>query len=215
MAKCFKWEKADSSLFHHCLIKNFIVHHLRLSGDCWEAFLLSNGFAIPEIGQVDKIVVTEALVRPVMPPPTLLPSVEPSTYPNNNLPDTLPDSCLKDNANPVKKSAKKKGKVNNDVNCKGKKVVRWVSRCARNKSKQNIDKKLIVLSEDSDSEIERFLTEEYPYSHDLCSIKPYEYVTNLPPCLRDDPNFPGIKLDSGTAGKLRDSSPVITWPNQT
>jgi hypothetical protein len=70
------------------------------------------------------------------------------------------------------------------------------------------------LSEDSDSEIEWFLTEEYPYSHDLCSVKPYDYVSNLLPCLRDDPNFHGIKLDSGTAGKLRDSSPVTTRPDQ-
>jgi hypothetical protein len=214
MAKRFKREKADSSLFHHCLIKIIIVHHLRLSGDCWEAFLLRNGFASPEIGQVDKTVVTETLVGPVVPPPTLLPSVEPSTYPNDTLPDTLPDSCLKDSAKPVKRSAKKKGKGNNDVNCKGKKAACWVSRCARNKPKQNTDQKPILLSEDSDSEIERFLTEEYPYSHGLCSVKPYDYVTNLPPCLRDDPNFPGIKLDSGTAGKLRDSSPVITRPDQ-
>jgi hypothetical protein len=70
------------------------------------------------------------------------------------------------------------------------------------------------LSEDSNSEIERFLTEEYPYSHNLCSVKPYDYVSNLPPCLRDDPNFPGIKLNSGTPGNLRDSSPVITRPDQ-
>jgi hypothetical protein len=122
MAKRFKREKVDSSLFHHCLIKIIIVHHLRLSGDCWEAFLLRNGFASIEIGQVDKNVVTETLVEPIMPPPTLLPSVEPSTYPNDNLPDTLPDSCLKDSAKPIKRPAKKKGKGNNDVNCKGKKV---------------------------------------------------------------------------------------------
>jgi hypothetical protein len=184
MAKRFKREKADSSLFHHCLIKIVIVHHLRLSGDCWEAFLLRNGFASPEFGQVDKTVVTETLVGPVVPPPTLLPSVEPSTYPNDDLPDTLPDSCSKDSAKPVKRPARKKGKGNNDVNCKGKKAVHWVSRCARNKPKQNTDQKPIVLSEDSDSEIERFLTEEYPYSHGLCSVKPYDYVSNLPPCLK-------------------------------
>jgi hypothetical protein len=213
MAKRFKREKADSSLFHHCLIKIIIVHHLRLSGDCWEAFLLRNGFAIPKIGQVDKTVVTETLVGPVVPPPTLLLSLEPSTYPNPTQTDSLPDSCLKYGGKPVKRSARKKCKGNNNVNCKRKKSVRWVSRCAHNKPKQNIDQQPILLSEDSDSEIERFLTEEYPYSHGLCSVKPYEYVTNLPPCLRDDPKFPEIKLDSGTDGKLRDSSPVITRPD--
>jgi hypothetical protein len=204
MAKRFKREKADSSLFHHCLIKIVIVHHLRLSGDCWEVFLLRNGFATPECGQVDKTVVTETLVGPVVPPPTLLPTVEPSTYPNADLPDTLPDPCSKDNAKTVKRPARKKGKGNTDVNSKGKKAARWVSRCARNKPKQNTDQKPIVLSEDSDSEIERFLTEEYPYSHGLCSVEPYDYVSNLPPCLKDDPNFPGIKFDSGTPGNLKD-----------
>jgi hypothetical protein len=70
------------------------------------------------------------------------------------------------------------------------------------------------LSEDSDSEIEQFLTKEYPYSHDLCSVKPYDYVSNLPSCLKDDPNFPEIKFDSGTLGNLKDSSPVMAWPDQ-
>jgi hypothetical protein len=85
--------------------------------------------------------------------------------------------------------------------------VRWVSRCAHNKPKENTDQKPVLLSEDSNSEIERSLTEEYPYSHGLCSVKPYDYVTNLPLCLRDDPNFPGIKINRGTAGQLRNSSP--------
>jgi hypothetical protein len=84
--------------------------------------LLRNGFASLEIGQVDKTMVIETLVGPVMPPPTLLLAVEPSTYPNDNLPDTLPYSCLKDSTKPVKRPAKKKGKGNNDVNCKGKKA---------------------------------------------------------------------------------------------
>jgi len=173
---------------------------------------LRNGFASPEIGQVDKTVVTETLVGPVILPPALLPSVEPSTYPNDAQLETLPDSCLKDSGKPVKRSARKKGKGNNDINCKGKKAVRWVSRCAHNKPKENTDQQPILLSEDSDSEIEWFLTEEYPYSHRLCSVKPYDYVTNLPPCLRDDPNFPRIKLDREPTGQIRSSSPVNTQP---
>jgi hypothetical protein len=86
MAKRFKREKADSSLFHHCLIKIIVIHQLKVNGDCWDAFLLRNGFASPEIGQVDKTVVTETLVGPVIPPPMLFPSVEPSTYPNPTQP---------------------------------------------------------------------------------------------------------------------------------
>jgi hypothetical protein len=214
MAKRYKREKADSSLFHHCLIKIVIVHHLRLSGDCWEVFLRRNGFTTPECGQVDKTVVTKTLVRPAMPPPTLLPTIEPSTYPNADLSDTLPDPCLKDNAKHIKRPTRKKGKGTTDVNRKGKKAARWVSRCARNKPKQNTDQKPIVLSEDSDFEIERFLTEEYAYSHGLCFSKPYDYISNLPPCLKDDPNFPGIKFDNGTPGNLKDSPPVMTQPDQ-
>jgi hypothetical protein len=214
MVKCFKREKSDSSLFHHCLIKVIMVHQLKLNGNCWDAFLLRNGFSSPEIGQVDKSVVTETLVGPVIPPPSLFPSVEPSTYPNTTQPDTLPNSCPKDGGNPVKKSTKKKGKGNSDINYKGKKAVRWVSRCARNKPKENTDQKPILLSEDFNSKIKRFLTEEYPYSHGLCSVKPYDYVTNLPPCLRDDPNFPRIKLDREPTGQIRISSPMHTQPVQ-
>jgi hypothetical protein len=159
-------------------------------------------------------VVTETLVGPVVPPPTLLPDVKPSTYPNTDLPDTMPNSYSKDNAKTVKRHARKKGKGNTDVNSRGKKVARWVSRCARNKPKQNTDQKSIVLSEDSDSKIEHFLTEEYPYSHGLCSVEPYDYMSNLPPCLKNDPNFTGIKLDSGTPGNLKEPSPVVTRPDQ-
>jgi hypothetical protein len=122
MAKHYKREKADSSLFHHCLIKIIVVHHLSLSGDYWQDFLLRNGFATPECGQVDKIVVTETLVGPAVPPPTLLPTVEPSTCPNADLPNTMPGPCLKDNAMPVKRPVRKKGKGNIDVNNKGKKA---------------------------------------------------------------------------------------------
>jgi hypothetical protein len=160
---------------------------------------------------MDKTVVIENLVGPTMPPPTLLPTVKPSTYPNADLPDAMSNPCSKDN---VKKPARKKGKGNTYVNNKGNKVARWVSRCAQNKPKQNTDQKPIVLSKDSDSEIERFLAKEYPYSHGLYSVDPYDYVSNLPPCLKDDPNFPGIKFDSGTAGNLKEPSPVVTQPDQ-
>jgi hypothetical protein len=147
MDKCFKREKVDSSLFHHYLIKIIMVHQLKLNGDCWDAFLLRNGFFSPEIGQVDKSIVTETLVEVVIPPPSLLPSIEPLTYPSTTQPDTLHDSCPKDGGKPVKKSANKKRKGNSDINYKGKKVAHWVSWCARNKPKENTDQKPILLSE--------------------------------------------------------------------
>jgi hypothetical protein len=214
MSKRFKLEKDDRSLFHHCLIKIIIVHHLRLSGDSWQAFLLRNGFATAECVQVDKVVVTETLVGPAVPPPNLLPAVKPPTYPNIDLPDTIPDPCSKDNTKIVKRPVRKKGKGNADANSKGKKNAQWISKCARNKPKQNIDQKPIVLRKDSDFDIERFLAEEYPYSHCLCYVEPYDYVSNLPPCLKDDPNFPGIKLHSETPGNLTEPSPVVTRPDQ-
>jgi hypothetical protein len=111
---------------------------------------------------VDKVVVIETLVGPAMPPHTLLPPVKPSNCPNLDLPDTMADQCAKGNTKTVKKSVRKKGKCDTGVNSRGKKNARWISICARNKPKQNVDLKPIVLSKDEDSEIERFLTEEYP-----------------------------------------------------
>jgi len=116
MAKHFKRHKSNSSLFHHCLIKIIMVHQLKLNSDCWDAFLLSNGFSSTEIGQVDKFFITETLVEFVVPPPSLLPSVEPSTYSDTTQPDTLPNSYPKGGGKYVKKSAKKNCKGNSDIN---------------------------------------------------------------------------------------------------
>jgi hypothetical protein len=112
--------------------------------------------------------------------------------------------------NTVKKSTRKKCKGSADVNYKNKKVARWVSRCARNKPKPCADQNAIVVSEDSDLEIERFLAEEYPYSYGLCPDRPYDYVTNLPPCLKDNHDFPGIKLSNEPTGPMEDSPPFNT-----
>jgi hypothetical protein len=121
MSKRFKREKVDSSLFHHCLIKVLIIHHLSLSCDSWQAFLSRNGLATPECVQVDKVVVTETLVGPAVPPPTLLPPVKPSNCPDLDLPDTMHDLCAKDKTKTTKKPVRKKGKGDTGVNSKGKK----------------------------------------------------------------------------------------------
>jgi hypothetical protein len=71
-----------------------------------------------------------------------------------------------------------------------------------------------VLSEDSESDIEQFLIEEYPYSHGLCSKEPYDYVSNLPLCLKNDPNYPGIKLHKETPGNWNKPSPVMPKPEK-
>jgi hypothetical protein len=121
MSKRFKHEKADSSLFHHVLIKLIIVHHLSLSGDCWQAFLSRNGFATPECVLMDKYVVTETLVEPVVPPPTLLTPVKPSNFPDMDLPNTMADPCAIDNTKAIKRPVSKKGKGDTAVNSKGNK----------------------------------------------------------------------------------------------
>jgi hypothetical protein len=212
MFKRFKHEKDDSSLFHHSLIKLIIVHHLNLNGDNWQAFLSRNGFANTESAQIDKVVVTQTLVGPAMPFHILLPPVKPSDCPNMDLPDSIANPCTKDKTETVKNPVSKKGKNVTTFNSRGKKNARLISRYTRNKPKPNVDQKSILLSEDSESDIERFLAEEYPYSHGLCSKKPYDYVSNLPPCLKNNPNYPGIKLHNETPGDLNKSSPMISNP---
>jgi hypothetical protein len=214
MSKIFKREKADSSLFHHILIKVIIVHHLSLSGDCWQAFLSRNGFATPECVLMDKSMVTETLVEPTMSPPTLLPPVKPLNCPDMDLPDTMADPCAKDNTKAIKSPVRKKGKGDTTVSSKGKKNAQWILRCARNKPKQSTDQKPIILRKDSNSEIKRFLVEEYPYSHGLYSMEPYDYVSNSPLCLKNNPNYPGIKLHNETPGNLKESSPMMPKPDQ-
>jgi hypothetical protein len=79
---------------------------------------------------------------------------------------------------------RKKPKANPTANAKGKKNARLISRMARNKPKPSAESKPIILSEDSDSDVECFLATEYPYSQGLCPEPPYDFVSNLPPCLR-------------------------------
>jgi hypothetical protein len=126
----------------------------------------------------------------------------------------MANPCVKGNTKTVKRPVRKKGRDVTGVNSRGKKNARWISICVRNKPKQNVDHKTIVLSEDSDSDIEHFLAKEYPYSHGLCSMEPYDYVSNLPLCLKNDPKFPGIKLHSDTPSNLIEPSPAMPRPNQ-
>jgi hypothetical protein len=135
MAKQFKRKKSNSSLFRHCLIKIIIIHQLKLNNDCWDAFLLCNVFGSSELGQVDKLVIIETLVKPTISPPSLLPcdpiyNLEPSTYPDTTQPDTLPDLYPNEGVKTVKKFIRKKCKGKFDINYKSKRAARWVSRCA-------------------------------------------------------------------------------------
>ena len=84
----------------------------------------------------------------------------------------------------------------------------------RNKPKPPVEPNPIVLSEDSDSEVERFLASEYPYSQGLCAEPSYDFVSNLPPCLKDEPNYLGIELPHETLAHLPKPLPSLSKPTQ-
>jgi hypothetical protein len=195
-------------LFHHGLIKLIVVYHLSLLGDSWKAFIARNGFEDTDPVQVDKPVVTETKAEPPVPLHLLLP--KPSANPPIDLPHTVTKS-----AEAITKPMSKNLKANLAANAKGKRNARLISRMARNKPKPPVEPNPIVLSEDSDSEVEHFLASEYPYSQGLCAEPPYDFVSNLPPCLKDDPNYPGIELPRETLGHLAKPSPALSKPTQS
>ena len=174
MSKIFKRHKADTSLFHHGLIKLIIIYHLSLHGDSWKAFIARNGFENTNPVQVDKPMVIETKPEPPVPIHLLLP--KPSADPPIDLPDTITKSV-----EAIKKPMRKNPKENLTANAKGKRNARLISRMARNKPKTSVESNPIILSEDSDSNIERFLASEYPYSQGLCPEPSYDFVSNLPP----------------------------------
>jgi hypothetical protein len=110
------------------------------------------------------------------------------------------------------KPVSKKPKAHLTAKAKGKKNSHLISQMARNKPKPPIEPNPIVLSEDSDSEVERFLAREYPYSQGLCAKPSYDFLSNLPPCLRNDPNYPGIKLPCESIVHSPKSSPALSKP---
>jgi hypothetical protein len=114
----------------------------------------------------------------------------------------------------IKRPVSKNPKANPTANAKGKKNARLISRMARNKPKPSAESKPIILSEDSDSDIERFLANEYPYSQGLCPEPPYDFMTNLPPCLRNNPSYPGIKFSNETLSNTSKPSPALSTPTQ-
>jgi hypothetical protein len=125
-------------------------------------------------------------------------------------PIDLPHSVTKDGET-VKPMAKRP-KSKPTANSKGKNNARLISRMARNKPKPPVNPDPIILSGDSDSEVERYLESEYPYSEVLCAKPSYDFVKNLPPCLQNDPNYLGIKLPGETLGDSSKPSPALPRP---
>jgi hypothetical protein len=149
--------------------------------------------------------VSESKPIPPVPYSVLLPKPLPDS------PTNLPMSVTKQVE--IAKPTAKNPKAKPNANSKGKKNARLISRMERNKPRPPVNPEPIMVSEVSDSEIERFLTNEYPYSEGLCDKPSYDFVKNLPPCLRDDPNFPGIEMPHGTLGdssKPPPSQPVVS-----
>jgi hypothetical protein len=204
MSKRYKRNQADSSLFHFRLVKIIVVYHFGLHRDYWNDFITRNKFEDSNPPQVHKPVVSEGKSVPPVPYSILLPKPLPDS------PIDLPHFVTKD-AETVKPVGKKP-KVKPTANSKGKKNARLISRMARNKPKPPINLDPIVLSEDSDSEVERFLASEYPYSEGLCAKPSFDLVSNLPPCLQNDPNYPGIKLPCKTPGDSSKPSPALPKP---
>jgi hypothetical protein len=192
MAKRYKRSHADTSLFHVGLIKMIFVYELGLRRDSWHDFLSRNGFEESHPPQVDKPMVVANKPTPV-PYNVLLPKPKPDSPFNSPMAMTEQTE--------VAKTTTRKTRAKTGANTRGKKNARLISRMARNKPKPPVQLEPIAVSEDSDSEVERFLAEECPYSESLCDKTPYDFVKNLPPCLRDDPEFPGIKPPRETLGE--------------
>jgi hypothetical protein len=169
-----------------------LVYELGLHRDSWHEFLSHNGFGESNPPQVDKPVVAERKSTPV-PYDVLLPRPKPE------LPTSFPKSIPKQAE--ATKSTTRKTRTKTRVDTRGKKNARLISRMVRNKPKLPAKTEPITISEDSDSDIERFLSEEYPYSKGLCSKPPHDFVRNLPPCLRNNPDFPGIEPLHETLGE--------------
>jgi hypothetical protein len=132
--------------------------------------------------------------------------MNPSSYPKVIQQDSRPVTHPKDCTKTVKKPTGKKLKGSVDVNFKNKRAGRLISRSVRNKMKPRADTiSMIEVSEGSDSEIDKFLAEEDPVSFGLYPDRPYNYVDNLPPCLKDNPEFPGIQLCDKSTIRMEDS----------
>jgi hypothetical protein len=199
MAKRYKRSHADTSLFHVGLIKMIFVYELGLRRDSWRDFLSRNGFEGSHPPQVDKPMIAENKPTPV-PYDVLLPKPKPDSPFNSPLAMTEQTE--------VAKATTRKTRVRTGANTRCKKNARLISRMARNKPKPPVQLEPIAVSEDSDSEVERFLAEEYPYSEGLCDKTPCDFVKNSPPYLRDDPEFPGIEPPRETLGESSEPPPV-------
>jgi hypothetical protein len=231
MLKRYKKKNLDSSLFHHGLIKLLLVHHLKTLADDWDGFLVRNGFVA--------MIPRETLVmdKPMIEKPLDFSSGKPILLDKNPCEGVFPDQLLCGQQdvsseviktpkhepfvypNPTVKSNNKKNRNQSKINQEmlgfcNKRVGRLISRSLRNRSKPHVRFiNSIKIHEDSNSDIERFLAQEDPN----CSEpdQPFDYVNNLPPCLKDSKGFTGIKLGQRkTVGSIDVLAHNYTLPQQ-
>jgi hypothetical protein len=189
MAKKYKRSQADTSLFHVGLIKMLVVYELGLCRDSWHDFLNCNGFEESNPLQVNKPMVSESKSTPI--PYSVL------------LPDPKPDSPVNSPMDVTKVAKPTTTKARAKTATRNKKNARMISRMERNKSNPPAKTEPIVVREDSDSSIEHFLAEE-----GFCGDEPpHDFIENLPPCLRDNPDYLGIKPPYETLGES--SNPLL------
>jgi hypothetical protein len=179
MAKRYKRQSLNSSLFHHGLIRLLLVHHLKLQGDDWDTFLTRNGFVtlnpveMPVVDKpmlekppvpssdrpvflckepCDKAALDEPMFKQQDADPRVIKSPEREQY---VFPNTI--------AKTVNRHSRKLSKNNSDIGFNNKRAGRLISRSLRNKTKSHVSSiKVIEVHESSDSEIEKFLAEGRP-----------------------------------------------------
>jgi hypothetical protein len=196
MAKKYKKSQADTSLFHVGLIKILVVYELGLHRDSWPDFLNRNGFEESNPSPIDKPVVSESKSIPI-PYSVLLPKPKPDSIVNSPMAVTK-----------VAKPLTTEDRAN--TTARNKRNARMISCMERNKPKPPAKTEPVMISEDSDSSIERFLAEE-----GFCDEEtPCDFVDNLPPCLKGNPDYPGIKPPFETRGESSNppSAQKVTTP---
>jgi hypothetical protein len=230
MSKRYKRQSVDSSLFHHGLVKILLMHHLSTVGDCWENFLIRNGFSqtVPTVNpNLDEPLIKDqfgiSIDRPDFTDRNPLDAGMPSkssptgfseqeTVELKVIDPLVPeiDASLNVIINPdVEKPRKGTKKKCTDLGFKNKRAGRQISRKLRNRSDTHLSSiGLIKIDECSDPEIEDFLVLEDPEFQGyrkkvIVPTEPYDFVTNFPPCLKGKEGFSGIRPDQKKiAGKI-------------
>jgi hypothetical protein len=210
MAKRYKKQCLDSSLFQHSLIKIMLAHQLKLQNDDWDSFLTRNGFTNSYVVKVDKPVIEETLVYPRLFPSSAQACV--TTTHSKPLPDSKfvaqtheqdaqPNASTKNANRPVGKPSK--GDI--DLSFKNKRAGRLISRKIQNKSNRHVSSiKTIEIHESLDSEIDIFMAKEDPPSFQTHLDQSYNFMDNLSACLKHSEGFLGIKFGDKSTGHIGD-----------